>query len=107
MPKMKGNMRRVGPQIPGAPDASPPKAIQGKFDRLENGEETYYDGQLRPGPRLSRPRKRGKRISKMRTGNDAAMALSRAMEKHREGKSSGAGYSGKSDEAFLESIGVK
>lgn len=80
MAKMKGNLKRVGTQIPGAEDwHSPPKGQEG-YDRLSGSETTYYDGQLRPGPRLKRPSRRGRRISKMRTGNDAAMALQAAME---------------------------
>jgi len=101
----KGNMTRVATDIPGAPDQNPPAGIKGKFDRLAGNETTYYDGQLRPGPQLMRPRKRGKRISKARTANDAAMALAGSVTKR--DVSSSAGYAGKSDSAFLKSIGVK
>lgn len=106
MGKMKGNMRRVGPRIPGAADMSPPRAIEHKFDRLAGNEETYYDGQLRPGPNMRRARKRGKRISKMRTGNDAAMALSEAF-RARYGKSSDAGYESKGKGRFFKGVGYQ
>lgn len=106
MGRMKGNMRRTGPMIPGARGMSPPTAIADKFDRVEGNETTYYDGQLRPGPRLKRPAKRGKRISKMRTGNDAAMALTEAF-RAKVGGSSGAAPSKKSDKAFFKGVGYR
>jgi len=38
-------------------------------------------GITRPGPNLRKPRKRGKRISRNRTANDAAQAISKTMMK--------------------------
>lgn len=103
----QGNMKKVGTKIPGADDFhSPPKGDRKEYDRLAGNETTYYSNKLMPGPHLKRPRKRGKRISKMRTANDAAMALSEAF-RARCDKSSDAGYSGKSKNAFLSSVGYK
>jgi hypothetical protein len=107
MAKMKGNMKRKGPKIPGADDFhQPPPGDRRGLDRLDGNETTYYDRQLRPGPRLSNPRKRGKRISSMRTANDAAMALSEAF-RARCDKSSGAGYGGKSSFRWFKGVGYK
>jgi len=106
---MKGNMKRVGVNIPGAPDQNPPANIKGTFDRLSGNETTYYDQQLRPGPNLMRPRKRGKRISKMRTGNDAAMALTMALEGTGppEQPGSSRGRAGKSSMRWFRGLGYK
>ena len=80
--KMRGNMRDVGHGgLPANDHRVPPPNIRGKYDRLEANETSYYDEQTRPGPVLSKPRKRGRRISKNWKANDAAMALSRRMEK--------------------------
>lgn len=104
MARMKGNMKRVGTDIPGANEFhEPPPSERGNYDRLAGNETTYYDGQLRPGPRFRKPGKRGKRISKMRTANDAAMALSGCMEK--KAVSSGAGYAGKSPMRWFKGVG--
>jgi hypothetical protein len=104
MGKMTGNMKRVGTDIPGAPDQNPPAGRKGSFDRVAGNETTYYDQKLRPGPHLMRPAKRGKRISGMRTANDAAMALSEAFRK-RFDSSSDAGYSKKNKKKFFQGIG--
>lgn len=102
MGRMKGNLKRTSPRIPGADDFHQPYDTK-DLDRLAGNDTTYYDGQLRPGPRLRRPRKRGVRISRSRTQNDAAMAIRGAIAK-REG-SSGAGYSGKSPMRWFKGVG--
>jgi hypothetical protein len=105
--KMHGNMKAVGRKIPGASDFHDvPSGTKEPPERLFGNETTYYDQQLRPGPRLQRPRKRGKRISNMRTANDAAMALSEAF-RARCDKSSGAGYGGKSSFRWFKGLGYK
>jgi len=104
MGKMSGNMKRVGIDIPGAPDQNPPRKLRGEFERLAGNETTYYDQKLRPGANLLRPAKRGKRISGTRTANDAAMALSEAFRKRCD-KSSDAGYEKKSKKKFFGSLG--
>ena len=51
-----------------------------RSSRTHLGEK--YPGITKPGPVLAGPRvKRGRRISKRRKANDAAMALSKSMEK--------------------------
>ena len=105
--KMHGNMREVRRKIPGASDFHDvPSGTKEPPERLFGNETTYYDNQLRPGPNLMRPRKRGKRISKMRTANDAAMALAGAMDSCcPDRKSSGAGYGGKSSFRWFKGLG--
>jgi len=51
------------------------------FERTATSKGTISPGITRPGPVVSNPVKRGKRISKNRTANDAAMALRKNMVK--------------------------
>jgi len=51
------------------------------FKRTATNKGTISPGITRPGPVISHPVKRGKRISKNRTANDAAMALKKNMVK--------------------------
>lgn len=107
MARMHGNMKAAGKKIPGASDFhEPAPGTRNPPERLEGNETTYYDQQLRPGPVLKRSPKRGKRISRMRTANDAAMALSEAFQAKCE-KSSGAGYGGKSSMRWFKGLGYK
>jgi|GEM_PF-1914079 len=80
--KMHGNMRDKGhTSLPSDDHRVPPAHNRKDYDRLEANETSYYDEQTRPGPVVSHPRKRGKRISKRRSANEAAQALSKSMEK--------------------------
>lgn len=108
MAKMHGNMRTVGKRIPGASDFHEvPAGTKNPPERLQGNETTYYDDQLRPGPNLTNPRKRGKRISRMRTANDAAMALAASMEKTLQDQpgSGRQGRSGKSSMRWFKGLG--
>lgn len=71
-----------GPTV-GTPDkgilghVNPPK---GKGYTLMEGNETaYFDEKTRPGPVVSNPVRRGRRISRMRRANDAAQAIRQHM----------------------------
>lgn len=108
--KMHGNMKAVGMRIPGVDDFhEPPPGTKNPPERLKGNETTYYDRQLRPGENLTSPRKRGKRISSMRTANDAAMALAASMEKtvSDQPDSGRRGRSGKSSMRWFKGVGYK
>jgi hypothetical protein len=81
----RGNLKNKGAtRIPGADDVrSPDAAHLKKYERLEGSETTYFDEKTSPGPNLSAAAKkrRGKRISRGKTANDAAMALRERMVK--------------------------
>jgi len=102
---MYGNMKKKGTKIPGADDWHSPSKGAKDYDRLEGNETTYYDQKMRPGKNLEKPKKRGLRISKMRTANDAAMALSARMEDTVSHAGRKASPSRKTKKQFFKSVG--